>query len=144
MYPGVRTDCYALQTKICDLPPVFTALFSKTPVKIRYPRSYDFIKITVFSHALRVFPVTFGIKSIICRNRQSLQYPSLPIIQIIYKYKTVLLAEPPVFIIYQGHKPENTTCLHGSDFYGLMTLPPNMSIKAERMLRDMRILERIV
>lgn len=43
-------------------------------------------------------------------------YPSLPIIQIIYKYKTVLLAELPVFIIYQGHKPENTTCLHGSDF----------------------------
>ena len=75
MYPGVRMDCYALQRKTCDLPPVFTALFSKTPVKIRYPRSYDFIKITVFSHALRVFPVTLGTKPLYAETGKASNIP---------------------------------------------------------------------
>ena len=75
MYPGVRMDCYALQRKTCDLPPVFTALFSKTPVKIRYPRSYDFIKITVFSHALRVFPVTFSTKPLYAETGKASNIP---------------------------------------------------------------------
>lgn len=68
-------DCYALQRKTCDLPPVFTALFSKTPVKIRYPRSYDFIKITVFSHALRVFPVTFSTKPLYAETGKASNIP---------------------------------------------------------------------
>lgn len=51
------------------------ALFSKTPVEIRHPRSYDSIKITVFSHALRVFPVTFGTKPLYAETGKASNIP---------------------------------------------------------------------
>ena len=51
------------------------ALFSKTPVEIRHPRSYDSIKITVFSHALRVFPVTFSTKPLYAETGKASNIP---------------------------------------------------------------------
>jgi len=73
MYPGVRTDCYALQTKTCDLPPVFTALFSKTPVEIRHPRSYDSIKITA-----SLMPFVYSL-SLLAQNHYMLKPAKPPI-----------------------------------------------------------------
>ena len=48
-----------------------------------------------------------------------------------------------IYQMCQGQKPETTMCLHRSGFNGLMTCP-DMSIKVERQLHDMRILGRIV
>ena len=46
MYPGVRMDWYALQTKTRDSLPDLPALFSKIRTEIRHSGSYDSIKIT--------------------------------------------------------------------------------------------------
>lgn len=99
------------------------ALFSKTPVEIRHPRSYDSIKITA---SLMPFVYSLSLLASKPLYAETGKASNIPLCQ---SYKSYINIRPSfsqncLYLSYiKVIKPENTTVLHGSDFYGLMTLP---------------------
>ena len=75
MYPGVRTDCYALQTKICDFTPAPSGSLLKDSRGDQTSQILRFHQNNGISHALRVFPVTFSTKPLYAETGKASNIP---------------------------------------------------------------------